>query len=159
MGIVIPSLNFSQQFLILIRRNKRNRKTTCAKSSSSTNSMKITIRTIRHIVIYHNIDTFNINTVTEDISCNTDSFIEIFETLITSDTTCQLTLVERGGSYRSSWGRPPWMVIDGKLHSRNNLSNSEARPTDLTKITTWLNSNASRRSLSLRFFWASGRRI
>jgi hypothetical protein len=47
--------------------------------------MEITIRTIGHIVIYDNIDTFNINTTTEDVSGNTDTFVEIFKVLVAGD--------------------------------------------------------------------------
>ena len=56
---------------------------------------------------------------------------------------------------RSSCDMPRWMAMDGKLHSVRSLSRYVQRCTDLTKMTTWLNMSASRRSLSLRFFSAS----
>lgn len=58
-------------------------------------------------------------------------------------------------SYRSSCCRPPWIAMDGKLHSTSNLLSSSALRTLLTKMTTWLNSKESSKSLSFRFFWFS----
>jgi len=40
-------------------------------------------------------------------------------------------------SYRSSWLRLEWTVMQGNEHSRKSLSSSTARATDLTKMTTW----------------------
>merc|ERR1719399_2752111 len=57
---------------------------------------------------------------------------------------------------RSSWPMPEWMQTLGKLHSVSRRSSSVARATFETKITTWLKSKASSRSLSLRFFSARG---
>lgn len=49
---------------------------------------------------------------------------------------------------RSSCFSPEWIQIDGKLHSVKRRFNSVARLPADTKITTWLNSRASRRSLN-----------
>lgn len=55
-------------------------------------------------------------------------------------------------AYRSACFMEEWMVMAGKLQSFRSLVSSEARATLLTKMTHWLNSRASRRSTSLRFF-------
>ena len=39
-----------------------------------------------------------------------------------------------------------WIAMDGKLHSVRSLSRYVHLCTDLTKMTTWLNMSASRRS-------------
>jgi len=54
--------------------------------------------------------------------------------------------------YRSSWERSLWIATEGKLHSTKSLFSSIALVTVLTKIMTWLNTSASSKSLSLRFF-------
>jgi hypothetical protein len=56
--------------------------------------MEITIRTIGHVVIYDNIDTFNINTATKDVSGNTDALIEIFKALVAGDSDVSMVISE-----------------------------------------------------------------
>jgi hypothetical protein len=79
-------LNFSQQFLIFVCGDKSDGKTTGTKTSCTTNTMKITIWAIGHIIIYYNVDAFDIDSSTEDISCDTDTLVEVFEGLVSSNT-------------------------------------------------------------------------
>jgi hypothetical protein len=39
-------------------------------------------------------------------------------------------------AYRSSWANPEWMLMLGKLQETRSLSNSIARATDFTNMTT-----------------------
>jgi hypothetical protein len=48
--------------------------------------MEITIRSIRHVIIYDNIDSFDIDSSAKNVGGNTDSLVEVFETLVASDT-------------------------------------------------------------------------
>mmetsp|Transcript_16328 Transcript_16328/g.49108 ORF Transcript_16328/g.49108 Transcript_16328/m.49108 type:complete len:219 (-) Transcript_16328:519-1175(-) len=58
-------------------------------------------------------------------------------------------------SFAALWpraGGSGWSVIEGNLHSFRRPSRASARFTFLTKITTWLNSRRSSRSMSFLFF-------
>lgn len=47
--------------------------------------MKVGVGIIWEIVVDSKVDAFNINTTTEDISGNTDTFVELLELLISLD--------------------------------------------------------------------------
>mmetsp|Transcript_8855 Transcript_8855/g.20497 ORF Transcript_8855/g.20497 Transcript_8855/m.20497 type:complete len:211 (+) Transcript_8855:249-881(+) len=57
---------------------------------------------------------------------------------------------------RSFWVMEPLTCMEGKLQSWRSLSNSRLRATEETKMMTWLNSRASKSSVSLRFFLSAG---
>ena len=44
--------------------------------------VQVCIRVLRHVIIEHNIDTFNVHPSTKEICCHQDTFLEIFELLI-----------------------------------------------------------------------------
>lgn len=102
--------------------------------------MQVTICIRRAIIVDNNIDALNINTTTENIGRNKYPLFKRLESGITIDTgmwrQLKETFVSSGVAYRSSWARPEWIQILGKLQETSNLSNSMQRATDLTKMTT-----------------------
>jgi hypothetical protein len=48
--------------------------------------VKITIWPVGHIIIYDNVDTFNVDSSAENVGRNTDSLVEVFEGLVSCDT-------------------------------------------------------------------------
>lgn len=55
----------------------------------------------------------------------------------------------------SDYWMPEWIHIEGKLDFIRSLFKASALAVDFTKMITWLNCKASRRSISFRFFWFS----
>lgn len=56
------------------------------KATSSTDSVKIGVGISREIVVDGEVDAFNINTSTEDVSRDADTLVELFELFIAFDT-------------------------------------------------------------------------
>jgi hypothetical protein len=48
--------------------------------------MEITVWTVGHIIIYDNVDTFNINSSAENVCCNANSLVEVFEGFVPCNT-------------------------------------------------------------------------
>lgn len=116
--------------------------------------MKVRVGVGGSIIVDDDVHPLNVNTATEDISGHKDTLFESLKRGITADTkrNCQARSpkVEGGQTYRSSWARPEWILILGKLQETSSLSNSIARATDFTKMTTYsarLNNGARGRLL------------
>jgi hypothetical protein len=78
-------LDFFQHFGVFgtfFVRNKRDGQSLSSKSTSSTNSMQVGIGVVGHVVIDHDIDTFDIDTSTQQVGGNHDSVFVILEVLI-----------------------------------------------------------------------------
>lgn len=136
--------------------------------------MQVTVRIRRRVVVDDNVHALDVNATAEDICRYQYTLLEVFEGLVAVDTGGDVS-EEKGRlelTNRSSCCRPEWMLILGKLHETRSLSNSIARATDLTKMTTcerlridysetktrlhtWLNSRVSSRSFNFLFFCAS----
>lgn len=91
------------------------------------------------VVVDGQIDALDVDTTAENVGGNTDALVELFEFLVAFDAgrgISAIDVAERKSAYRSSWLTPEWTAIEGKLHSRSNLSSSVARRVDLTKMMT-----------------------
>jgi hypothetical protein len=87
-------LNLAENILIGFRGNKRDRKPFGAKTTSTTNSVKIAVGISRAIIIDDNVNTLDINTPPKDVRSYENSLFERLELLITCDSnksgqTCQ----------------------------------------------------------------------
>ena len=101
--------------------------------------MKVAISVRRTVVIDYNIDTLHVNAPTKDVGRNKDALLECFESSIPGNPGIRMSLTEsneKTPAYRSSCCRPEWMLMLGKLQDTKSLSNSIARATDLTNMTT-----------------------
>lgn len=113
--------------------------------------MKVRVGIGGSIIVDDDVHPLNVNTTTEDISGHKDAFFESLECGVSADTKWnrQVSNPKRSNqTYRSSWARPEWILILGKLQETSNLSNSIARATDFTKMTTYsarLNNRSSQR--------------
>merc|ERR1711990_431731 len=77
-----PGLHFFQYARIFFGRNKCDCKTFGTKTTRATNSMKILIRFIRHIVIEDDIYSLKIDTTTENISGYKNSTLVLLELVV-----------------------------------------------------------------------------
>lgn len=116
--------------------------------------MKVRVGIGGSIIVDDDVHPLNVNTATEDISGHKDTLFESLKRGVAADTkqNCQVSSskVEGEQTYRSSWARPEWMLILGKLQETSSLSNSIARATDFTNMTTYsarLNNGARSRLL------------
>lgn len=138
-------LNLFQNLLVLVIAHERDGKTLGTETAGTTDSVKVGAGIAGQIIVDSQVDSLNINTTTEDVSGNADSFLELLELLVAANSdnivSNPMSSQDRYGleAYRSSWLTPEWTAIDGKLHSRSSLSSSVARMVLLTKIMTWLN--------------------
>ncbi len=101
--------------------------------------MQIAVCIRRAVIVDDDIHSFNIDTTSKDVGCHKDALLESLECRITADTAKDVGSKYPRHSlraYRSSCAKPEWMLILGKLQDCSNLSNSTARGTDLTKMTT-----------------------
>ena len=123
-----------------------------------TYSMEVSIRAFCHIVIEYNIHTFDVHTSPEQIRGDENTCLEFFEFLVTcqakrrQETLALPGMLSMSSTNRSSWAMPRWISTAGKFCSVRSLHRAVHRGIDLTKMTTWLNSNLSSRSINLRFF-------
>lgn len=138
-----PLLNRLQHLLVGIVAHKGNSKTLGTETARTTDTVEVGVGIRRQIVVDCQVDTLDVDTTTEDVGGDTDALVELLEFLVTTDTDIMLDRKELGHllkkTYRSSWLTPEWTAMEGKLHSRSNLSSSVARRVLLTKIITWLN--------------------
>lgn len=65
--------------------NKGDTKTLSTESTSSTNSVQVRISISRSIVVDDDVDSFDIDTSTEDVGCDQDSLLEVLEHLVSVD--------------------------------------------------------------------------
>jgi hypothetical protein len=103
--------------------------------------VEVTVSIWRTIIIHNDIDPFHVDSPTKDIRSDKDALLECLERCVTFDTidpdmNKTPMAVESSATYRSSWAKPEWMLILGKLQETSSLSSSMARATDFTKMTT-----------------------
>ena len=75
-------LNLIKNCLIFWSRDERDSETLGSISTSSTDSMKILISAIRHVVIDNNIDLFDIDTTTKQVGGNHNSELALLELIV-----------------------------------------------------------------------------
>jgi len=73
------TLNLIEDFTIYLGRNKGDGKSLSSKATSSANPVKVSIRTIGHIVVNYYVNSLDIYAPPEEISGNHDSRLEILE--------------------------------------------------------------------------------
>lgn len=79
-------LNILQHFLISVRADEGDRQTLGTETASTTDTVEVRISITGKVVVDGEVDTLDINTTTEDVGGNTDSLLELFEVLVTTDT-------------------------------------------------------------------------
>jgi hypothetical protein len=79
-------LNGLQHSLIVLVADKGDTQTLGSETTCTTNTMKVGVRLVGHIVVDRYVDTLDIDTSTEDISGDTDTRLELLELLVTLDT-------------------------------------------------------------------------
>ena len=72
-------LNLVKSLLLFGLNNKRDSITFSLVSSSSSNSMQVSITPVRHVVVNNKIDSLNINSSCHQVSSNSNSFFTFFE--------------------------------------------------------------------------------
>lgn len=79
-------LNLLENLLLAVLAQEADGETLCTETTSTTDTVKIAVGVAGEIVVDGEIDTFDIDTTTEDICSNTDTLVEFSEFLITLDT-------------------------------------------------------------------------
>lgn len=79
-------LNLLQNILVGFVADKRDRKTLGTESTRTTNTMEVGVSIGWQVVVDSKVDSFNIDTSTEDVGGDTDSLVELLEFLVTFDT-------------------------------------------------------------------------
>jgi len=68
--------------MILRAADEADSQTLCTESSSSSDSVEIGVRILRHVKVEDHIDLLNVNSSAEDISSNHDPVLELLEVII-----------------------------------------------------------------------------
>ena len=103
-------LDILQHLLILLAADERNRQTLRSEPTSTSDAVQIRVRIGRQIVIDGQVDPFDVDTTTEDVGCDADPLVELFEFLVAFDTMIVSPALPALPSllmtYRSSWLTP-----------------------------------------------------
>jgi len=120
--------------------DKGDGETLCSKTTGTTNTVKVLVSAIGEVIVDDNVDTLNVDATANQVSGNHDALLEVLESLVALDTIFPLFLSVTNESmtkYRSAWGMPEWMQIEGNESFSSTSVRALARWTDLTKMTTW----------------------
>lgn len=79
------TLDFCENLFVLRRRNKGDTETFGAKSTGTTNTMKVRISFGRYIIVNGNIDALDINSSSKDVSTNSNSLLKCLELFVSSN--------------------------------------------------------------------------
>ena len=74
-----------EDLLVFRAANKGDTETLGTKSTSTTDTMKVGIGLVRHVVVDGDVDALDINTTTKDVSRYADTGLELLELLVTLD--------------------------------------------------------------------------
>lgn len=85
--------NSLQHLLVVIAADEGDRQALGTETTSTTDTVQVGVGIARHIIVDSQVDTFNIDTTTEDISGNADALVELLELLVATDTIWQLDSV------------------------------------------------------------------
>ena len=75
-------LNLFKNFLILVRLNKCDGETLCAKPTSAPNSVQVTVAFAGHVEVEHDVNLFDVDTTTEDFCCHQNAVLKLLETFV-----------------------------------------------------------------------------
>lgn len=81
-----PFLNVLENLFILLAADKRNRQPLGTETTSTADTVQVGVRIRRHVVVNGKVDTFNIDTTSENIGSDTDTLVELLELLVTFNT-------------------------------------------------------------------------
>lgn len=89
-----------EDLLITLAAHKRDTEPLCPEPTRTADTMEITVRVRREIVINGKIDALNVYASAKDVCSNTNAFVEFFEFFVAFDTIAQLLAWKRweGGS-------------------------------------------------------------
>lgn len=85
--------NCCQDLFVLFLADEGNGQTLGTKSTGTTDAVEVGIGVTWHIVIDSQVDTLNVDTTTEDVGCDANALIELFELFVALDTTSSLAHV------------------------------------------------------------------
>lgn len=106
-GDLEPFLNVLENLLILIAADKRNRQPLGTETTSTTDTVQVGIRIRRHVVVNGKVDTFNIDTTSENIGSDTDTLVELLKLLVTFDTRLRSVSLSFGTLFSTLLTAPP----------------------------------------------------
>lgn len=75
-----------QHLLILVAAHKRDADTLCPESPSATDAMQIGVRVGWKVVVDRDIDFLDVDPTAEDVGCDADALLEVFELFVSFDT-------------------------------------------------------------------------
>jgi len=79
-------LNRLQNSLIFGAADEGDAETLGSETTGTTDTVKVRVSLVRHVVVDGDVDALNINTTTEDVSGHTDTGLEVLELLVALDT-------------------------------------------------------------------------
>jgi hypothetical protein len=83
-------LNRLENFLIFRAADEGDTETLGSETSSTTDTVKVRISLVGHVVVDGDVDALNINATTKDVSRHTDTGLEVFELFVALDTVSSL---------------------------------------------------------------------
>ena len=83
-------LNRLENNLIIRAADEGDTETLGSETTGTTDTVKVRISLVGHVVVDSDIDALNIDTATEDVSGHTDARLEIFELLVAFDAVSSL---------------------------------------------------------------------
>jgi len=83
-------LNRLENSLIIWAAHKRDAQTLGSETTGTTDTVKVSIGLVRHIVVDCHVDTLDIDTTAENISRDADTGLELLELLVTLDSKSRL---------------------------------------------------------------------
>lgn len=108
-----PLLNLLQHLLILFATHKADAQTFRAESTRTADSVEIRVGICRHVVVDGQVDPFDIDPSTEDVSGDTDAFVEFLELLVSFDANNSISGSRDCGD---SEGCLPLFLTDTRVH-------------------------------------------
>jgi hypothetical protein len=78
--------------LVVGAAHERDGETLGSETTGTTDTVKVGIGLVGHVVVDSDVDTLNIDTTTEDVSGDTDTSLELLELLVALDTIEELVL-------------------------------------------------------------------
>ena len=85
-GNLEPLLDHLENLLIRFTAHEADTQTLRTEATSTSNTMQVAVGIAGQVVVDGKVDALDIDTTPEDVSCNTDTLVEVFELLVTLDT-------------------------------------------------------------------------
>lgn len=78
--------NGLKHLFVLLLADEGDGKTLGTETTRTTDTVEVGVSISRHVVVDGQVDTLDIDTTTEDVSGNADSFVKLLELLVPTDT-------------------------------------------------------------------------